>query len=163
MLRVIIKIGDTVCYIQPRIILKYRSDVAMEIDPVFPVEEKDADTDQIRYIFVVVVPVNICKTFRIFTALAYDLFQKVLRVLGAVTIRVDAGFFNIIKVGIDKVLAKISQMLLNRDLRIIDRAKLFPRNAAGTKFFWVDIMFFKKSLLIKHIGSSCSVVIQPLV
>ena len=67
------------------------------------------------------------------------------------------------RVSIDKVLAKISQMLLNRDIRIIDRTKLFPGNAAGTKFLWVDIMFFKKSLLIKHIGSSCPVVIQPLV
>ena len=105
MLRILVKIPDTILYIVLRIIFKHRCNIIMKINPVLPVQKKYADSDQIGNILVIISPVNMIKSPRVLAALADDLFQQMARAFRAVTIGMDSRPFDIIEVIIYKLLS----------------------------------------------------------
>ena len=107
MVRVIIEIQKPVLDIVSRIILKYRSNVIMKIDPVLPVKEEDTDSDQIRHILIVVLPVDIFVLVRLLALFADDLLQQMPCLFGPIAVRVNPCFLNVIQIIVNEILADL--------------------------------------------------------
>ena len=79
----------------------------MKIDPVLPVKEEDTDSDQIRHIFIVILPVDVFILVRLLALFADNFFQQMYCFLGPVTVRMNARFLNIVQIIIDEILADL--------------------------------------------------------
>ena len=106
-IRVVIKIQQTVFNVVCRVILKHRRNIIVEVNPIFTIQEEHADSDQIGHILVVILPVDVFVLVWLLTLFADDLLQQMPGLFRPVTIRVDARLFNIVQVIIHKILADL--------------------------------------------------------
>ena len=79
----------------------------MEVDPVFAIQEEYTDSDQIRHVFIIILPVDVLVLVRLLTLFANDLLQQMTCLLGTVTVRMDPRFLDIVQIIIDKILANL--------------------------------------------------------
>ena len=142
MLGIPVEIQDPVLYIKPRVILKHTGDIIMEMNPVLTVQEKNADTDKVRHIFMVIGPVDILKAFKMFHPFPDDFFQEMPRVLCPVAVGMDSGPLDIIQIIINKILADIAQLPFNCLVILINGSQLLPRHVRCLKIFLFYIITF---------------------
>ena len=114
----------------------------MEMDPILPVQEKHTDADQVRHIFVVIIPVDRLEPVKLFISFAYDLLQKMSRILCSVAIGMDSRLFNIIEVVIHKILTYIAKLTLVCLIVLIDSCQFLPWHAGRLEVFQFYIIFF---------------------
>ena len=149
-LRIIIKIQDTVFDIVCRIIFKHRRNVIVKIDPILTVKEKHPDSYQICHVFIVILPVDILVLIRLFALFSDDLLQQMPCFLGPVTIRMDACFLNIIQIVIDKILTNFLELRLQTAVAVVDGIQFFPFHSCFFQCFFFNIIFFQKVFFLDH-------------
>ena len=125
-IRILIKIFQTIFHILGRIIFKHRRDILMKMNPVLTVEEEHADTDQIRKIFVKIPAVDPVKLLKIFSSFPDDLLQKMSRFLRSVAVRMDPRLLDVIEVFIYKIFSDLPERRLHRLVILIDCCQFFP-------------------------------------
>ena len=141
MVRIFIKVPETIPDILIRIVLKPTGDVAVEMDPVFPIQEEHADADEIRHILVVVGMIQMGKLFRIFFTFADDFLQKMVRFLSAVAVGMDAGSLNIVQILINKGLSQLPHGSFQLPVLFLDPGQLFPADIGFRQIHFRDAIF----------------------
>ena len=86
MIDVVIKILNSIFNILLRFIFKHTGQIIVEIHPIFPVQEKHPNPNQIRNKLVVVRPVQAGEFPHVFSPFPDDLLQKMPRLLGTVSV-----------------------------------------------------------------------------
>ena len=139
--RIIIEIPETIHHIVGGIVLELLCDVAVEMDPVFPIQEKHADTNQVGHIFVEIGVIQIGELLGIFLALANDLLQQMGGRLGAIAIGMDAGGFDLIEILINEILADIVEESLHLCVNLCDGHEFLAGDICCLQILFVNVVF----------------------
>ena len=139
--RILVEIPETIHHIVGGIVFELFCDIAVEVDPVLPIQEKHADTDQIGHIFVEVGMIKIGKLLGVFLALANDLLQQMGGRLGAIAIGMDAGGFDLIEILINEILADIVEESLHLCVNLCDGHEFLAGDICGLQILFINVVF----------------------
>ena len=112
------------------------------MDPIFTIEEENPDSDKVCQKLMIVRVVKLFKFFRIFLAFSNNFFKNMLKFFYSVTVGMDSGFFNIIKIFVNKAFSAITKGLFVFSVFLRNKFKFFPCDICFGKILLRKIIFF---------------------